>query len=99
MDGLELPTTTACMATRRTAVASTCPGLTKGKYLSRRQRRFNVYMACSRIAVEWGFGKMDEQWEMFSVTKRQKVLKSPVGKRYLVAAFLTNCHTCLHRAV
>ena len=64
--------------------------------ISRRQNRFNINMARKRIAVEWAFGKMQEEWPFFCVKKEQKIFSAPVSNRYKVAALLTNFRTCLY---
>ena len=69
---------------------------------TRRERVFNVNMARRRIAVEWGFGKMQEEWPFFAIKKGQKIFASKaqtasgVSTRYQVAALLTNLRTCLY---
>ena len=38
-------------------------------------------------------------WIYLDFHKNLKVLLQPVAKYYLVAALLTNCHTCLYGSV
>ena len=68
----------------------------KGRRRSRVQMKFNKNLARRRIAVEWAFGKMQEEWGFFAVKKNQKVFSAPVSNRYKVAALLTNFHSCLY---
>lgn len=60
------------------------------------ERNFNSKMSQSRICVEWVFGKILNNFAFLDYKKNQKLCKQAVGKMYLVAALLTNCHTCLY---
>ena len=55
----------------------------------------NVVMSSHRIAVEWGFAMVCNQWNFISFKRALKLGLSPVAAYYLFACFLTNCHTCL----
>lgn len=59
-------------------------------------RQLNRIMSLSRITVEWAFGKIIRYFAFLDVKKNLKLQLQPVGKMYVVAAILTNCHTCLY---
>ena len=50
-----------------------------------------------RTCVEWGIGKVTQLWRYVDLARNHRVLAASVGvgKMFRVAAFLTNCHTCL----
>jgi hypothetical protein len=50
----------------------------------------------SRETVEWSFAKVVRLWSFLDFKKNFKMYKQPVGKYYLVATILTNCHTCMN---
>ncbi|KAF4137475.1 DDE superfamily endonuclease [Phytophthora infestans] len=66
----------------------------KGSRLSRDQEAFNGAMSAVRVSVEWGFGGITRLWPYVDVKVSSKLLLSPVGKYYLVAALLTNFRNC-----
>ena len=68
----------------------------QGARLTPQQQEFNRAMSKVRVSVEWAFGKIMQHFAYMDFKKNQKVLLQPVGKYYLVAALLTNCHTCLY---
>jgi hypothetical protein len=43
-----------------------------------------------------GFGKVAVNFAFVDFKKNQKVLLQPVGRIYVVAVLMTNCHTCLY---
>ena len=47
------------------------------------------------MSVEWSFGEISRYWAFTDFKKNMKVYKSPVGKLYIIAAFLTNCLACV----
>jgi hypothetical protein len=49
-----------------------------------------------RINVEWGFGKIGQNFAFLDFKKNLKVLLQPIGNYYTVASLLINCHTCLY---
>ena len=53
-------------------------------------------MSKIRIAVEVNFGKIVQLFSFVDFKKNLKLLLQPVGKYYLVATVLTNCHTCFY---
>ncbi|GAV07919.1 hypothetical protein RvY_17697 [Ramazzottius varieornatus] len=63
--------------------------------LSDEQKDFNVAMAGVRIAVEWGFGEVVQQFAFLDFEKNMKVLLQPVGSLYTVGTLLTNCRVRL----
>lgn len=67
-----------------------------GQHLTPQQQQFNTGMSSVRQCVEWGFGKIIENWAFLDFKKNLKILMSPVGKLYIVGAILTNCLTCMY---
>lgn len=68
----------------------------RGSQLTTQQVAFNRAMSRVRVSVEWTFGKIVTNFSYLDFKKSNKVLLQPIGKYYLVAALLTNCHTCLY---
>ena len=68
----------------------------RGACLTAEQQEFNKSMSRVRISVEWGFGKICQYFAFLDFKKNQKVLLRPIGKYFLVASVLINCHTCLY---
>ncbi|KAF4144050.1 DDE superfamily endonuclease [Phytophthora infestans] len=66
----------------------------KGSRLSRDQIAFNGAMSAVFVSVEWGFGGVTGLWPYVDMKVSFKLLLSPVGKYYLVAALLTNFRNC-----
>ena len=60
------------------------------------EQNFNEAMSAVRTSVEWGYGKIVQYFASVDFSKNLKVLLQPVGKLYIVAALLVNCHTCLY---
>lgn len=59
------------------------------------QAAFNEHMSGFRQAVEWIFGKLEGLWPLVGDKTRKTVLLRQTGKEDVVAALLTNFHTCL----
>lgn len=53
-------------------------------------------MSALRQSVEWGFGKVINEFAFLDFKKNQKLLLQDVGTMYRTAVILTNCHTCLY---
>ena len=68
----------------------------RGVRLTDDQQEFNSRMSKLRVSVEWGFGKICQLFAFLDFKKNLKILLQPIGKYYLVAAVLANCHTCLY---
>ena len=68
----------------------------KGANLTANEKQFNSSMSKVRICVEWGFGKVTQNFAYLDFKRNMKVLLQPIAKYYLVATILTNCHTCLY---
>jgi hypothetical protein len=64
--------------------------------LTNDEQEFNTPMSQVRESVEWGFGKIIQNFAFLDFKKNLKILMQPVAKYYLVATILTNCHTCLY---
>lgn len=62
------------------------------------ERAFNAAMSRVRVTVEWGFGRIVQQWRFVDFKKTQQVHLSAcgLGKQYAVAGILTNCHNCFY---
>ena len=56
----------------------------------------NQLMRTVRVAVEWGFGNIMNNFQYLNHYTNLKVLRQPVGLYYPVANLLMNCHTCLY---
>lgn len=63
--------------------------------LNNQQRLDNMHMAQACIAVEWGFGKVVNDYA-FVDHKNLKLFLQPIGRIYFCAVLLTNFHTCLY---
>lgn len=57
---------------------------------------FNNILSNLRVSVEWGFGKIIQEFAFLDFKKNQKLLLQEVGTMYSVATILANCHTCLY---
>ena len=68
----------------------------KGSQLTEEQQYFNTTMSRLRIAVECSFGKIVTLFPFVDFKKNLKLRLQPVGKYYLVATILANCHTCFY---
>jgi hypothetical protein len=68
----------------------------RGARLTKVQEDFNKEMSSVRECVEWIFGKIVNNFAFVDFKKNQKLYLQPVGKYYIVAALLTNCHTCFY---
>ena len=71
----------------------------RGAVLTAEERQFNSARSKVRVSVEWGFGKIMQNFAFVDFNKNLKILHQPVAKYYLVAGILTNCHTCLYGSV
>ena len=65
-------------------------------HLTDDEQEFNTRMSKVRTCVEWGFGKICKNFAYLDFKRNLKILLQPVGKYYLVACILINCHTCLY---
>ena len=68
----------------------------RGNNLTPAQQRYNKAMSRVRESVEYGFGKIEQYWAFCDFKKNLKLYLQPIGKVYLVATLLTNCHTCMY---
>ena len=68
----------------------------KGALLTRQQKNFNNAMKSFRICVEWGFRDVTDLFKFLDYKYGHKLFQNQVGKVYLVATLLKNCHTCLY---
>ena len=59
------------------------------------EAEFNSAMSSVRESVEWSFHIIKGLWSFLNWSIKQKVREAPIGKVWLVATLLTNCHTCL----
>lgn len=57
---------------------------------------FNNDMSSARVAVEWGFSGLLNQWTFLNFTNSMKVFLFPVGQYFVNAAFLQNLRTCYY---
>jgi len=65
-------------------------------HLTDNQQDFNTQMSKVRARVEWGFGKICQNFTFIDFKKTLRILLQPIEKYFLVATILTNCHTCLY---
>ena len=56
----------------------------------------NTCMSKVRIAVEWGFNQILQQWSFLDFRPAKKIFHSPVAQYYMVGAFLINLRTCYY---
>jgi hypothetical protein len=67
-----------------------------GVNLTEDEMLFNKSMSSVRECVEWGFGKILANFPFLDYKKNQKVFLQPLGRMYIIATLMTNCHTCLY---
>ena len=60
------------------------------------QANFNTMMSSLRIAVEWGFHNLLAQFTFLDFRRSMQVYKMPVGRYFVVAAFLSNIRVCYY---
>ncbi|CAM9931733.1 unnamed protein product [Laminaria digitata] len=65
----------------------------RGANLTAAQRAYNKELSIVRISVEWQFGKVVQIFPFVDFKQNLKLMLSPVGKYYRVAALLTNAYT------
>lgn len=70
-------------------------GFKNRKTLNARQKEFNKLMSSLRIGVEYGFGQIVVQFAFLDFKRGNKMYLSNLKRFYYVAAFLTNCQSCL----
>ena len=68
----------------------------KGSAITPLQHKFNKNMAAVRGSVEWGFGKITNNFAFLDFHRNMKVYLQPVGVLMFAGAILTNAHTCLY---
>jgi hypothetical protein len=71
----------------------------RGANINDQEQAFNTTMSRVRESVEWSFGKIVVYFAFVDFKKNLKLLLQPVGKYYIVAALLTNIHTCYNGSV
>lgn len=67
----------------------------RGAQLTAAEKDFNKSMSQVRVSVEWTFGKILQYFTYVDLKRNNKILLQPVGKYYVVAALMTNWHTCI----
>ena len=65
----------------------------------RKEIRFNEILAQVRVAVEWSFGNVVQEFAFTDYRKNQKLLLQPVAQQYIVSVALTNMHTCINQSL
>jgi hypothetical protein len=68
----------------------------RGAQLTDDQKEFNKRMSKVRVSVEWGFGKIIQNFAFLDFRRNLKILLQPFSKYYIVASLLKNCPTCLY---
>lgn len=61
------------------------------------QQHFNKAMSEVRIAVEWGFGGVLQQFAFLQHKENNKIGLQPVAQYYTVSTLLFNCMACFYR--
>lgn len=57
---------------------------------------WNTQMSRVREAVEWLFKEIITQWTFLDFRPNMKIFLSPIGKYYVIGAFLTNLRCCCY---
>lgn len=57
---------------------------------------FNVHISEMRVAVEWMFRTITNNYKFTDLKQQLKVGLCPIGTIYLVCVILQNAHTCLN---
>lgn len=68
----------------------------RGVRLTPEQNDFNREMSALRISVEWGFAILKTKWAFINFSNDLQLHLNCPGKIVMVAAILTNAHTCLY---
>lgn len=68
----------------------------QGNNLTPAQVAFNEQMGKLRIAVEWEFGELFQQFSFLTFKYNQKLYLQPLAKYIKVSVILKNCQTCLY---
>lgn len=68
----------------------------RGVRLTNDEQLLNTQISKVRKCVEWRFGKICQNFAYLDFKTNLRVLLQPVGKYYLVASIVVNCHTCLY---
>ena len=68
----------------------------RGANLTVEQQEFNRCMSKVIVLVEWGMGKITQNFAFRDFKKNLKILLHPVPNYYVVGTLLMNCHTCLY---
>jgi len=63
--------------------------------LTPRQKQFNREMSALRVSVEYGFGRVIQQFAFLDLKKNQKLYLQYLKEQYFVAVILANCQICL----
>lgn len=60
------------------------------------RQEFNATMSSLRIAVEWGFQKIIQEFAFLDFKKNQKLYLQEIEMMFKTCTILINCHTCLY---
>jgi hypothetical protein len=60
------------------------------------EAKWNTQMSKVRETVEWMFKEIITKWSFLDFRASMKIFQFPVAKYFVVAAFLTNLHCCIH---
>jgi len=66
--------------------------------LTTAQKEFNRDMSSLRVSVEYGFGRVIQQFAFLDFKKNQKLYLQNLQEQYYVAALLANCQICLRES-
>lgn len=67
-----------------------------GDFLTVPEMAYNTELSTARVEPARQVGKIVEMFPFMDLRQNQKVMLSPVGKYYMVAALLTNAHTACY---
>ena len=70
-------------------------GFKNHRALTARQKLFNKEMSAIRVSVEYGFGRVLQQFAFLDFKKNQKMYLNPLKMQYYVAVILANCQMCM----
>jgi nuclease HARBI1 len=60
------------------------------------EAQWNTLMSQVRRVVEWGFKEITAQWAFLDIRPRMRIMKSPIGKYYVIGCFLVNLRNCFY---
>jgi len=71
-------------------------GFKNHRSLNMKQQEFNKDLSSLRVSVEYGFGRVTQQFAFLDFKKNQKIYLQPLKEQYFVSALLANCQLCMN---